>query len=162
MAMVYCIGVALFAVIHALLSVGATVVAGKAKVSMAAQGAIYLGIGAVALKFLPLAGYIIEMIFPAPVPVASEPLMILGQLDHLDASQWSVVGCTALSFFGWFFGRSGWWFPSSTWVRKGHIFMLGLRKGHLRHWMCNWTTHKRALRGESRHTYATAHVTACL
>ena len=103
MALVSCVGLALYAVLQAFLSVGATVKAVRTTVTLAAQGASYFGLGAISLKRLPLAGHFFELIFPAPAPVATEPLMILGQLDHLDASQWSAVGCTALSFFGWIF-----------------------------------------------------------
>ena len=106
MAMASCFGFALFTLLQALLSVGATVVAVKTKVSLAASGATYLGFGALIFKCLPLATSLIELIFPAPAPVAPEPLMILGQLEHLDARQWSAVGCTTLSLLGWFFGRT--------------------------------------------------------
>lgn len=103
--MVSFFGVALYAVIQTILSVGATVSAVKTNVTYAAQGAYFLGIWAIALKCLPLAGSLFEFIIPTPPPVAAEPLMILGQLGYLDAGQWSAVGCTALSFLGWLLGK---------------------------------------------------------
>lgn len=104
-------GLALFILLQFGITVWATVTSIKQKITPAAHGASYMGLGTsavqVILRPMPLAGSLYELIAPMAPNATAEPLSIMEHMDQLVARQWSTVCGSIISIMGCLFGKLG-------------------------------------------------------